>query len=238
MKAMILAAGFGTRLNDLTKNTPKCLMQAGGRTMLEHAVDSVVRAGVDSIVINTHYLANQVEQFVETRGQFGMTVHLSYEPVLLGTGGGLRNVRNFFAGEDDFLVVNADVYCDLNLRDVIDARRSAGALGALVVMERKESSYLLFESSSRLLMGWERASQGSGNSSGAVPIRKAFCGIQVLSQKIFDYMKTPEQSFSIIDSYMEAVGAGERILPFELSHEFWIDIGTPQQLQLLQQRLA
>ena len=238
MKAMILAAGLGTRLGKLTEKTPKCLMKAGSLTMLEHVVERLRKAGVDQIVINLHYLAEQIQDFVRQHSSFGLEVRFSYEPEILGTGGGLRKVRQCFSGSEPFLVCNSDIYTDADFADMVAAHRSSGAIATLAVTDRKEGSYLLFGEDNRLI-GWQKGDGARelivANPAVANPL--AFCGLQVISPAIFEYMEGARGAFSIISTYIEAARAGKSVKPFRIDNSFWLDMGTPENLLALRRYL-
>src|SRR6476620_1174274 len=105
MKAMVLAAGLGTRLRPLTDDRPKALVEVGGRTLLEITLTRLRSSGISNVIINTHHFADMVAEYLRAHQNFGMHIEVSYEPVLLDTGGGLRNAAHFFVGSDEpFLV--------------------------------------------------------------------------------------------------------------------------------------
>ena len=132
MKAFLLAAGLGTRLRPLTDTTPKCLVDVGGRPMLDIWLDALAKAGVHEVLVNTHHQANLVAAHVADR-MTPPAVRLSHEPVLLGSAGTLLVNRDFVANEDMFLAVNADNLTDFDLRPLIDAHRAAATIATLSV---------------------------------------------------------------------------------------------------------
>lgn len=238
MKAMILAAGFGTRLGAITERTPKCLVEAGGKSMLEHVVDRLRAVGISTVVINLHHLAEQVRSFVAARNGFGLDVIFSYEPEILGTGGALRKAAQFFVG-DDVLVHNADIYSDIALDGLILAHQNTNATATLAVMERPNSRPLLFDSANNLV-GWENVAKGTGERirEGDVT-RLAFSGIHVISSRLIPYIERGgEGAFSVITAYLDAARSGERILAHRVDSSLWIDVGTPDKLEQLRQRLG
>lgn len=229
-KAMIFAAGIGSRLKDLTKDTPKCLMQVGGVAMLERVVERLKAVGVRSIVINTHHHAEQVVAFVERRRHFGIEVTLSHEPSLLDTGGGLKKVKDLFAGEPSFFLHNADVYCESDLGDLIARHQARGALATLAVMTR-ESKRGLFMNSAMELVGWtsERLPAPSNAT------QYAFSGISICSPSVFSYMPGGD-TFSIIEPLLACARATHAVFGVSIDPRTWVDIGTPEQLAALQAR--
>ena len=239
MKAMILAAGRGTRLGDITQATPKCLVQAGGKTMLEHVVGRLKLAGVSSIIINLHHLADQVESYVRSKNSFGLDIHFSRESELLETGGGLRNVEPFFSDGKSFFLHNADVYSDVNLTAMYNAHFNSGALATLGVMPRKTSRYLLFDDQN-LLVGWENPKEGRSDlvRTVAQPYQLAFSGIQVLSTGIFDFMRDEPERFTTISIFVKAARQNAMIKAFRLDSNCWHDVGTPESLEELRRKLG
>jgi NDP-sugar pyrophosphorylase family protein len=232
MKAMVLAAGIGSRLRELTKNTPKCLMQAGGKTMLEHVIDALKKVGVTEVAINLHHHPEQVKQFVKERGYFDLKVVFSEEPQLLDTGGAIKKVHAFLEGEERFIIHNADVFCTHDLTSLVDAHRSRNALAILTVMKRTSKRGLFFDNESRLV-GWTQASQPPPSDAHLF----AFGGISVCSGEIFEYMDE-RAAFSIIEPFLAASRATQRVFGVEIDPSAWIDVGTPEQLQILQKRLV
>jgi MurNAc alpha-1-phosphate uridylyltransferase len=238
MRAMILAAGFGSRLGELTKDAPKCLMQAGGKALLQHSIEALQRVGVNKIMINTHYLNQQVVEFLETNGTFDLEISTSHEPELLGTGGGVLNVESFFKGTDCFLIHNSDVFSEINLKEMIAVHRKRGALATLAVMDRPTDRPLLFNGD-RMLCGWENRVKKTGENFelNGQPKRFGFSGIHVVSSSIFDYCRDFAMPFSIIAPYLKAAKAGEPIVGYDIGSAYWIDAGVPERLRELQQVL-
>jgi MurNAc alpha-1-phosphate uridylyltransferase len=233
MKAMIFAAGIGSRLKTLTHDTPKCLMQAGGKTLLEHVIRKLIACGVGEFVINTHHLAHKVEEHLKEHNNFGTTIHLSYEPTLLDTGGGLMKVRDYFRGEDAFVVHNSDIYCTTDLRVLINSHIRNKSVATLAVMQRESRRGLFFDST-MLLQGWSEEGL-------AAPVDAqlfAFSGMSVCSCEIFNFMDTSRSVFSIIEPFLSAARATGRVRGQCIDTTSWIDIGTPEALHALQQRLG
>lgn len=231
MKAMIFAAGVGSRLKELTRATPKCLMEVGGKTMLERVVDRLKGVGVTAVAINTHHHAEQVTDFIKSRGYFGIEVIISHEPVLLDTGGGLRKVAPFFGGEEAFLVHNADIYSDIDLARLVEVHRSKNAVGTLAVMKRPSKRGLYVDSQHHLI-GWTQEEKPAPEEAALY----SFCGISVASHEVFSHMPR-EGAFSIISSYLSAARATNRVYGELVTGVDWTDIGTPEQLEALRGRI-
>jgi mannose-1-phosphate guanylyltransferase len=139
MKAFLLAAGLGTRLRPITDTTPKCLVEIGGRSLLDIWLDALTKAGVHQVLVNTHHLAGLVEAHAADRST-PPVVQLSHEPVLLGSAGTLRANRDFVTDDDMFLVINADNLTDFDLGVLIDAHRAAGTIATLSVFRAPRPS--------------------------------------------------------------------------------------------------
>lgn len=234
---MLFAAGRGTRLAPLTKRHPKCLVMAGNKPLLEHNIDKLRNAGVDTLLINVHHFAEQVIDFVNSK-DFGLTIHISEEHDLLGQGGGLLKAAEHFQDESAFLVCNSDIYSDLDLRALFEAHKNAEGLATLAVAQRKTSRYLRFDSHLKLC-GWENRKSGeSAFWDNRLFEAWAFNGIQVISPKIFEYMQGFGSSFSTIPVYLKAAESGEEIKAFPMDDNYWIDVGTVEKLEALRKHLS
>lgn len=233
---MLFAAGKGTRLAPLTDRHPKCLAIAGDKPLLEHNIEKLRDAGVDTLVINVHHFGEQVIDFIRSK-DFGLTIRISEEEALLGQGGGLLKAADHFRNEGAFIVCNSDVYSDLDLQTLVSAHRETAALATLAVAKRQTSRYLRFDAQLKLC-GWENRGSGESAFWDSRPFQAwAFNGIQVLSSQIFDYMQGFGGSFSTIPVYLKAAESGERIMAFPMDDTFWIDIGTLDKLELLREHL-
>ena len=237
MKAMLFAAGRGTRLKPLTEQHPKCLVQAGGKTLLEHNLDFLKQAGVNTVIINVHHLAEQVIAFV-SRQDFGIELIISQENELLETGGGLLKARDHFVDEDCFVVSNSDIYTDLNLGAMIEAHQRNSNLATLAVARRETSRYLRFNQA-HLLCGWENRSNGESISWNTEPYEVfAFNGIQILSPEVFEHMSGLGPVFSTIPVYLQAAQRAANIQAYPMDESYWVDVGTLKNLELLRTHLA
>jgi len=234
---MLFAAGKGTRLKPLTNDLPKCLVTAGGQTLLEHNLAWLKQAGVGTVVVNVHHLGQQVIDFL-TDHTLGLKIEISQEEQLLETGGGLWLARHHFKGETAFVVCNSDIYTDLDLQAMIQAHNSADNLATLAVDQRETSRYLRFNQAD-LLCGWENRSTGEQISWDKTAFyTRAFNGIQVLSPRIFEYLAARGLVFSTIPAYIAAARAGEQLKAYAMDGAYWIDIGTQEKLTALRAHLA
>lgn len=226
MRGMILAAGLGTRLGELTQTTPKCLMQLGGVTMLQHVAERLKAAGCNTLVVNTHYLAPAVRSYLENQDNFGIQIHLSHEESILGTGGALKHARAQLLG-GDFFVHNSDIYSDCDLLGLLQHHRRCGALATLAVRRPSTASRVLVDEQQRWRGLWKEGAQAP-----SPPLQtRTYTGIQVISARAFDYMEQEEGAFPIWNAYLRALAAGELLGTFDIGNAEWIDIGTPAQLE-------
>ena len=224
-KAMILAAGLGTRLKSLTEEKPKALVEWEGKSLLEHVILKLKSDGFTSVIINVHHYAEMIMDFVKKRNQFGIQVAFSHEKEeLLDTGGGIANASWFF-GDEPFLVHNVDIISDIDLRAMYRAHEKSEAIATLAVKERVTSRSLLMDSEG-LLQGWRDNRTGetilAGSSAdGLVPI--AFSAIHVLDPGIFSLFPE-EKRFPLMPFYLELA----RTHPVNLyrhDRDRWIDMG-------------
>ncbi|MGA8645337.1 MAG: nucleotidyltransferase family protein [Candidatus Sulfotelmatobacter sp.] len=232
MKAMILAAGLGTRLRPLTDDRPKALVEVAGRTLLEITLSRLRTFDVREVIINVHHFADMVVDYLKANDNFGMRIEISREEVLLDTGGGLKKAAQFFlensSGLDEpFVVHNVDVISAIDLGRMAQFHREHGALATLAVQERETSRYLLFDG--QLLCG-----RRAGRDQKPELVRRAdqvqvlaFSGIHVVSPRLFAMM-TEEGAFSIIASYLRLAAQGEKILAFRADEYYWRDLGRPE----------
>ncbi len=234
MKAMIFAAGLGTRLRPLTDTKPKALVSVGGVPMLERVILKLKAAGVDEIVVNVHHFASQIEDFLAARKNFGIRIDVSQEDrEALETGGGIRHAAPLLKGCGRFVVHNVDILSDLNLGWFL-SQDSPDSLATLLLRESdSEDRYLLFDTEMRLA-GWTNLRTGEVKSpfpdfDPSQLRRLSFCGIQMLSEEVLSMMEEWPEKFSIIDFYLAAAASG-RVRGVLASGLKLIDIGSPEKL--------
>ncbi|MDR1004109.1 MAG: nucleotidyltransferase family protein [Prevotellaceae bacterium] len=236
MKAMIVAAGLGTRLRPLTDTLPKALVPVAGVPMLERVILRLKEAGFTDITVNIHHLGGQIIDFLHAHHSFGVTLHLSDERgALLDTGGGIRHARRFLDGDEPFLVHNVDVITDLDLRTFYLRHRQSAADATLFVNHRHTSRCLLADAGGRLC-GWTNRSTGEVLPADLVyPDARyraeAFGCVQVLSPSLFRYMDEAQlpDRFSIIPFYV-SICRTARIQTCAADSRYWFDIGKPETL--------
>jgi len=235
MKAMLFAAGLGTRLGGLTANKPKALVEVNGKPLLFYAIEYLKKYGVTDIIINVHHYPDLIIDYVKQNASFGINIEFSDErEQLLETGGGLLKAKHFFTDVDNFVVYNTDIYTSLDLTQAINLHEQKDALATLVVRNRETSRYLLF-SEDNTMCGWKNINTGeeiiTQNKSDLISY--AFSGIQILSTKIFELLKDKENTkFSITKAYIE-LSKKQKIVGFVDNSKYWIDAGKPETLDEL-----
>jgi NDP-sugar pyrophosphorylase family protein len=228
---MILAAGLGTRLRPLTDQRPKALVEIGGRTLLEIALERLRAFGVREVIVNTHHFADAMQAYLDAHANFGMRIEVSREEALLDTGGGLEHAAWFFQGSDEpFLLHNVDVLSTIDLAAMVRQHREQNALATLAVQERETSRYLLFDGEG-LLCGRRRGLDAESEMvrHSGHPQALAFAGIHVIAPRIFAKLRE-EGAFSIIEAYLRLAGEGERIAAYRADAAYWRDLGKPESL--------
>lgn len=230
MKAMILAAGKGTRLGAITGNIPKVLVDINGKSVLRIAVEKCTSAGFDDIIINVHHFAEMVQNEVESLRSLGYRITVSDErQMLLETGGGLYKARNFFDSEP-FLLYNADIFTNLDLLSFYRFHLASGALATLAVRSRPGSRYFLVNSEG-LLRGWCNKKTGEKIIAGEEDeglSETAFSGMHIIDPSIFNYMN--EGVYTMTAIYLQ-LASSHKIITYRKDDGYWFDIGTPEKLE-------
>jgi mannose-1-phosphate guanylyltransferase len=238
MKAMILAAGLGTRLRPLTDDRPKALVEVGSRTLLEITLRRLHHFGVRDVIVNVHHFADVVVDYLKEHSNFGMRIEISREEVLLDTGGGLKKAAWFFLETPDqpFILHNVDVLSTIDLDTMLQFHRNNQALATLAVQKRETSRYLLFDSQNQLC---GRRNQNNpqpeivrppaARSSGELQAL-AFSGVHVISPRLLTRI-IEEGVFSIITSYLRLAAEGENITAFQADDYYWRDLGTAENVK-------
>jgi NDP-sugar pyrophosphorylase family protein len=234
MKAMVLAAGLGTRLRPLTNDRPKALVEVAGRTLLEITLERLREFGIRDVIVNAHHFAEKLVEYLRAHDNFGIHIEISREEVLLDTGGGLKKAAYFFEGSGDepFVLHNVDILSTIDLSAMIQAHREVRALATLAVQNRQTSRYLLFDDDLQLC--GRRAGQDEVVRSAQRIHALAFSGIHVLSPRIFQLMRE-DGVFSIIDVYLRLAGDGEKIRGFRADESYWRDLGKPENVAQAEQ---
>lgn len=239
MKAMILAAGLGTRLRPLTDDRPKALVEVGGHTMLELALMRLRDFGIREVIINTHHFSDMVADYLRVHQNFGMQIEISHEEVLLDTGGGIKRAAHFFLGSDEsFLVHNVDVISTIDFHQMIQFHIEHNALATLAVQHRPTSRYLLFDEYNELC---GRRAGLTGEPELVRPVNKpvalAFCGIHVLSPRIFSLLNE-DGVFSVIPAYLRLAAQKDPLFAFRADQYYWRDLGRPEHIIQVERDIA
>jgi NDP-sugar pyrophosphorylase family protein len=241
MKAMIFAAGLGTRLKPLTDNLPKALVPIDGKPLLEHIILKLKKAGFDEIIVNVHHFPDQIINFLRANNNFGIRIEVSDErDLLLDTGGGIRKAEWFFNDGQPFLVHNVDIFSNVDLKELFQYHLRTDNLASLVVSQRNTNRYLLFDNNLRL-KGWMNEKTGETKPEKFADISEfnklAFAGIQVLSPSVFELMENLEPQFPIMDFYLSKAQS-QVISGFVPDNFKMIDIGKLDILEEAEQFMA
>lgn len=231
MEAMIFAAGLGTRLKDETGDKPKALVEVGGKTLLQRAIETTIAAGASQIVVNVHHFAEQVTQFIADRSWVVPVLVSDESGLLLETGGGLKKAKSLFSGKETILLYNVDILCNVDLELVYKIHSESGALATLLVRQRKTMRYFKFNTEMQLI-GWINKSNGAQKISRDKDFEQAcefaFSGIHFIQPELFNYMP-PEDRFPIIQLYLE-LAKTKTIKGFVDHSDLWMDVGKPAEL--------
>lgn len=226
---MILAAGFGSRLRPLTDNIPKALIPHKGKPMIENVINRLISSGINYIVINTHYLAEQVYDFFE-KNKFDAEIHLIHEKEILGTGGAIKNASALLEDVREFLVYNVDVDSEIDLNLMYENYYENEPYALLAVKDKKTSRHLLIDDNMRLI-GRTIGNEDVLYSDCTTSVKRiSFCGIHILSTSLFPLMPIGA-NFDIVLFYMEMLKNGKLIKTYDLKQTYWNDLGTIDSLK-------
>ncbi|MGQ9688420.1 MAG: sugar phosphate nucleotidyltransferase [Desulfobaccales bacterium] len=217
MQVAILAAGLGTRLRPLTHTTPKALVPILNRPLLGVWLDQIRAAGASRVAVNTHYLAQQVWDFLEAYRTPDLEIIIRHEPEILGTGGGLRSLAEAL-GEAPFLAVNADILTDLDLADIF-RRHNHEALSTLVLHDWPEYNNVWLDK-----QGWVAAVGAPPPHPAGPPL--AYTGVQVVGRRLLEFLP-PTGPADLVTAWGAALAKGERLAATVVAGHFWQDMGTP-----------
>ncbi len=242
MRAMILAAGLGTRLRPVTDVRPKALVEVAGRTLLEITLARLREFGIREVIVNVHHFSQKIVDYLKDNNHFNMDIEISREDdLLLDTGGGLKKAAPFFLKHsrpaEPFLLHNVDVISDIDLHQIVASHLAHKALVTLAVQERKSSRYLLFNDQLELCGRRAGADQQPEIIRPAQPMHAlAFTGIHVISTHFLEMM-TEEGAFSIVPAYLRVAAAGEKVLGYRADRNYWRDLGKPENVAKVDQEL-
>lgn len=231
MESFILAAGLGTRLRPLTDHCPKALVKVGDRTLLEIAIQRMIRLGVSRIVINIHHHGEQIIEYVEHR-QWGCEIVISDErEALMDTGGGLSKAANLFKGDGPIIVHNVDILSRIDLPEMVRHHNRSGSLATLAVSERETSRYLLWSQEGRLI-GWHNRSSNEQLWVDAPETdykHLAFSGITIIEPQLLRLLPQDGHPYPIIPEYLK-IARDKLIDNYIHDATDWIDVGKPETL--------
>jgi len=232
MKAMILAAGEGSRLKPLTDKIPKALVEVKGKTLLEHTINYLKHFGVDEIVINVHHFAEQIVAYLKDKNNFNIRIEISDETDrLLDTGGGLKKASWFFNDKSSFFLTTVDVITNLDLNKLYQFHLKSGALATLAVKKRPSTREFLFDKD-YCLCGWKNNLTGEEKllvSKDAVKYSIAFSTYHVINPVIFKLI-TEKDTFSMTDLYLR-LAKEHTIKGFVHDESFWMEFGRIENIE-------
>ena len=230
MKAMILAAGLGTRLRPLTDQFPKPLLPIADRPLIEYTLLLLRKYGVTDVVINLHYQGEKIIQALGDGSRWGMKIRYSEEPEILGTGGGIKKVAALLS-ESPFFVINSDILVEINLDKLVEFHLRKKAAATLALREDPEVDSwgsIGIDSGDRI-----RQFLGQPDCAAGALTKRMFTGVHVMDPRVLSYI--PDGGFcSIIDVYIQMIRKGERLVGYPLKG-YWTDIGTLERYRKAQE---
>ena len=235
MKAMILAAGLGTRLKPLTDTLPKALVTINGKSLLQRNIEYLSSFSITDVIVNVHHFPDQITNAIKKNKGFGSNITISDEKdEVLETGGGLMKARSFFDDGKPFVLMNVDILTDMDLGKMIRRFTSSKALATLAVTNRKTTRYFLFDEL-ETLCGWKNIKTRDQKISKEAPkfFKKAFSGIHIISPGIFPLIKR-KGKFSMVDVYLDICKA-QCITAFDHSTSKFIDVGKPESISIAEE---
>ena len=234
MKAMIFAAGLGTRLYPITKDKPKALAPFMDTSLLAYNLKYLASSGITEFIINTHHFADKIEDYLKQKNNFGFNIKLSHEKKLFDTAGGLAKAASFFDDNEDILLYNVDVISNISIQKMYLFHKKNNSKATLAVRDRQTSRYLLFDKNN-ILVGWKNISSGDevwcNNEVDSIN-QFAFSGIHWINTSLIKGLKKEKQS--IIPFYLEA-GRKNKIMAFEHANDYWFDCGKIESLEFAEQ---
>ena len=231
MRAMLFAAGLGTRLKPFTDHSPKALVEINNKTLLEHNIRYLQRFGIYEVIVNVHHFAAKIEDVISEHDAFGSEITISDErSEILETGGGLKKAAHFFDDGEHFVVMNVDVLTNLDLGKMISAHERGSGIATLAVMKRDSSRQLLFDGDMSLC-GWvNNTTHEERLSRNTTPLHPfAFSGIQVLSHAVLQDIPFSGK-FSLIDLYLH-LAKENTMKGYDHTGNLFIDVGKPESIE-------
>ncbi len=214
MKAMILAAGLGTRLRPLSLRRPKALMPVGNQPVINRVIDYLKTQNVSQIVVNAHHMHGKIVDYLDKGRPFGIQIDVRVEPRILGTGGGIKNTQDFW-DEEPFVVINGDVLTDIELAPAINAHKRSSALATLILHDCEPFNQVMMDEHNYITDIAPKRVKG----------RLAFTGIHILDPVMLDYISSGVFS-NIIDCYLDLIRSGLGVMGYVADGHYWRDMGT------------
>lgn len=238
MRAMIFAAGLGTRFKPWTDHHPKALAVVNGKTLLQRNIEYLQSQGITDVVVNVHHFANQIVDAVAINKGWGSNIIISDESdAVLETGGGLLKARLLLEQSSPFITVNADILTDLDIRKLLTYHQEQQALISFAVSERVTSRYLLFDENNRLC-GWKNVTTGEEKivvpSANLRPM--AYSCVVVFEPKVFELVRHSGK-FSLMDMYLD-LAAEHKIMGWPHGGDRWIDVGKTDSVAKAEEMFA
>ncbi len=232
MKAMILAAGLGTRLKPWTDYHPKALAVVNGKSLLQRNIEYLQKFEINEVIVNVHHFANQIITAINLSNGWGSKVIISDETQeVLETGGGLLKAAPLLKGEEPFALINADILTHLDLHEMINYHQQNTSLATLATTNRQTSRYFLFDENNNLC-GWRNVKTGAEKTGlkplGGNEVQKAFSGIHIINPHIFSLVKQ-QGKFSMVEVYLNLMDE-YLIKSFDHSETAFIDVGKPESI--------
>lgn len=230
-RAMILAAGLGTRLKPWTDNHPKALAMVNGKSLLQRNVEYLQEHGIFEVIVNVHHFAYQIVKAVADNDGWGSDITISDETTaVLETGGGLKKAAWYFADTEHFVLMNSDVLTDMDLTAMMANHITHKPIATLATTSRQTSRYFLFDDNNTLC-GWRNVKTGEEKliRASATLTQKAFSGIHIINRQMLPMIKQ-EGKFSMVDLYLSL--AGDNVINgFDHSASKFIDVGKPESIE-------
>ncbi len=229
-KAMIFAAGLGSRLKPWTDHHPKALAIVNGKPLLQRNIEYLQKHGIDEVIVNVHHFAEQIIDAIKKNNGWGSSVTISDETdTVLETGGGLKKATWYFENEPDFVVMNADILTDMDLSAMIAQHQQQKPLATLAVSDRDTSRYFLFDEQ-KILCGWRNIKTGEERivKNNDRLIQKAFSGIHVINSGLLKLIKQ-QGKFSMVDVYLD-LAKDNMISSYDHTGKHLVDVGKPESI--------